>query len=399
MDCEEWKNFPVIDGRSFSKYEVSSLGQIRNKETGYIFTTKPKCTYVCNKFLDDDGNSNNICAHVIVARAFLGEPKTIDLTVDHINRESTDNRADNLRWATKKQQTANSDRSKCKPRGQPVIQYTMDMEEIKTWPNIVTAEMKLGIDRSSISKACKEKLKNAGGFKWVYERQGLDGEIWRESLNPLGVQVSNMGRIKPPRRHIVYGSKTTNGYLKYGKPGKCVHVMVAEAFLSNPDKKPEVNHKDKIRTNNKLENLEWVTRSEQMIHSHKTNSNPDRYSSIAKAVKQYDLEGNLIGEYRSIHQASRQTGYSVSGISRVCSGLAESTKGYVFKYSDEDVINRPSTKCSKKVDLIDKKGNVIETYESVKAAALDLEIFDKSIYNILCGFVKKTRDGHRFKYH
>ncbi len=413
MTKEKWKDFPMIHGRSFSKYEVSSLGRIRNKESGYIFSTKPKDDrYVCNSFLDDEGKTRAIRAHIIVARAFLGEPESIDITVDHINQNPTDNRLVNLRWATKKQQVANSNKSRSGALGQPIVQYTADMKEIKTWPSIITAANKLGIDPSGITKACKGKLNHTGGYKWGYERQDLDGEIWKEyipgtlfqeaaedvcdvlSLKSSGVQVSNMGRIKSHRYHIVYGSKV-GGYMTYGKPVKGVHVMVAEAFLSNPENKPEVNHKDKDGTNNKLENLEWATRSEQMIHSHKTNSNPNRYST-AKAVKQYDLEGNFIREFRSRSDAAKQTGCQRSGIFKVCTGIYKSTGGFIFTYSDKELIDLPVIH-SKEVFLVDSEGGVIETYEDVKAAAFDLKISCDSIYRVLNGKRKKTRGGYYFR--
>ncbi len=398
MTDEKWKNFPMIDGRSFSKYEVSSLGRRRNKKTGYIFSSNPTSSgYVCNQFCDDDKGKPKLMAHNIVARAFNGDPDSDDLTVDHINRDPTDNRLDNLRWATKKQQTANSDRSNCKSKGQPVVQYTMDMEEIKTWTNITLAAKEFGIAGTNIGKVCRGLRNHAGWYKWAYERQNLDGEIWKESLKPLGIQVSNMGRIKPQHCHIVYGSKAADGYLKYGKPAKFVHVMVAETFLPNPEKKPEVNHKDLNRANNKLENLEWATKSEQAIHSHK-NSKPTRYSN-SRAVKQYDLEGNFIREYRSVSEASRKIGCSESGISHASSGVLKSIKGYIFKYTNEDALNRPTMKYSRKIDLIDKKGNIIKTYDSVRSASLDMGTSDSSIFVNLRGATKKTKDGYIFRYH
>ena len=409
MADEEWKNLPVMFvtnkaahfgssvGKSFSKYEASSLGQIRNKRTKYILSSKSSDSgYICNSFYDDGGIPRTMSAHVVIARTFLDEPESGNLTVDHINRVRTDNRVVNLRWATRKQQAANSDKSKCKRGGQPVIQYTMDMEEIKRWPNIITAAKELGIDNSDIGKVCRGKLSRVGGYKWAYERQHLDGEIWRNHKT-LNVQISNMGRIKSPNSHIVYGSKTVQGYMIYGNPVKRVHVMVAETFLPNPEKKPEVNHKDKNRVNNKLENLEWATSSEQQIHSHKNNSNPNRYRN-ARAVKQYDLEGNFIREYKSRREASRQTECEASCISHVCQGLSKSTGGYIFKFSNDDV-NQPIIKLPKKVNLIDERGNITKTYDDVKTAALDLEISYSCIYKILSGSAKKTKDGYRFKYH
>lgn len=56
----------------------------------------------------------------------------------------------------------------------------MDMKEIKRWPNIITAAKELGINKSSISMSCRGKQKQTKGFKWVYERQDLEGEIWKK---------------------------------------------------------------------------------------------------------------------------------------------------------------------------------------------------------------------------
>ena len=92
-------------------------------------------------------------------------------------------------------------------------------------------------------------------------------------------------------------------------------------------------------------------------------------------------------------------GVSKPNISRVCSGLLKSTKGYIFKYANEDLINRPESNCPKKVDYFIEDGNVIDVYSSVRAAALDLDISYSKIYDILRGGAKKTKEGYQFRYH
>ena len=100
-----------------------------------------------------------------------------------------------------------------------------------------------------------------------------------------------------------------------------VHRLVAEAFLENEDCLPEVNHKDKNTLNNCVENLEWCTKQYNIDYSK------------SKRVEQFE-DGEKIAEYKSIAEASRQTGIKRTAINNNLTGWSETAGGYVWKYVD-----------------------------------------------------------------
>lgn len=109
-----------------------------------------------------------------------------------------------------------------------------------------------------------------------------------------------------------------------------IHRLVALAFIDNPENKEQVNHINGIKTDNKVENLEWVTNQENMTHaweiglrdgSWSKGSNNYQWSGDHKncrAVVQKDLEGNIVSTFKSIAIASRETGLNVNGIGKAC---------------------------------------------------------------------------------
>lgn len=196
--------------------------------------------------------------------------------------------------------------------------------------------------------------------------EDIEGEIWKDVVGYESIyKVSNFSRVKSLERkitikNIYYGGNTfhtnirekilkqtirTDGYLsvRLSKKGNSIncfcHRLVADSFIPNPEKKPFVNHKNGIRNDNMIENLEWCNNSENVIHSYNILNRKrsflgkfGKYHNSSKKVIQFDLNGNEIKTWYSVVDIERELGFNQAAISHCCNGKTKTSNGFIWKY-------------------------------------------------------------------
>lgn len=226
--------------------------------------------------------------------------------------------------------------------------------------------------------------------KFIYEGIETDysvsteGEVRKDTTNYILSQSS--------QQDYKFVTLLINGQQKRMR----VHRMVAMTFIENPDNKPYVNHINGIRYDNNVENLEWITQSENIQHAVKTGL---MQNGRKKAVIQYNLNGDRMATFESASEAARQTGGSQSKITMCCKRQRETANDYQWRYYDDiQDVQKVEKKfiTGKKVAKCDEEGNILEIFPSFKEAARAVNGTSSAISRV-CSGTNIRHKGYKWK--
>ena len=181
----------------------------------------------------------------------------------------------------------------------------------------------------------------------------MKNENWQPVKGYEGLyEVSDLGRVKSlkyGKERILKTIENTRGYLLVNlcKDGHAksvlIHRLVATAFISNPHNLETVNHKDEVKTNNTVTNLEWMSVKDNLNYGTRNKRAGEAISKAninhpkkSKVVQMFNKQtGELLATFPSTREAERVTGIAQSNISSCCKGKYKSAGGYIWKYTPE----------------------------------------------------------------
>ena len=163
----------------------------------------------------------------------------------------------------------------------------------------------------------------------------MDDEQWKEWPRDPRIKVSNKGNVVSYKRGEPYPLKVCHnncGYQQvsagyHGSP-QLVHRLVADTWIDNPNHYPQVNHINGNKDDNRVDNLEWVTRSENMRHAFRTGLK--KPSGGLKATPIRNVETGEI--YESQSECARRIGCTQQAISYCLAGKQSTCRGYHLEY-------------------------------------------------------------------
>ncbi len=360
---------------NLNSYEISNYGNIKNiNHTNVLrILTMQNGYYYFNFYNYDTHNTDIVWIHELVATHFIKNKPGNDYIVHHKDNNKLNNHFKNLEWILNPNKHINDHEKKIKQIDITWIEYAnfISLNNIELWENIIDFP---DYDVSTI-----------GRIKII--KSGRIGN-------------NHVGHFLTPHNCGGYYEVTlkNNTHRKTIK----VHVLVAKAFIPNNDpvNKIEVDHINRDRLNNTINNLRWVTHAENMKEYAKT------IEYKGKKIYQYDLNNNLVKEWGSIRELlDVNKEYSYHSMLKCLSGQLEKLYNYKWKYAENKEITVMVDELFVNVNMFkeyDFSNYKISNYGNVKNIDRDNILngkTGKSCYREACMYDKITGKSTYVKIH
>lgn len=386
MDYEILAEFPLEKYKNI--YEVSSFGRIWSKQKNRYLKTKQVGEYMTFIVAGPNNINRTLRIDEYVAKAFLGDS---DLYLEHIDGDKLNNNLCNLRYieiplylqnkyGSEWKQTNNHQDYFISKQG---TVWSLKIENIKTpnksspagydvmdigYPNLERFPVHRLVAITFIENTSNlpevnhkdgdKRNNNFENLEWVTRQENSQHAHDNLPKKPRQknvkikepdncVELSHIPNYLITRNGDVYSKhikcylipqQTCHGYISFHfvinkkKLNKFAHVLVAESYIPKTCiEQTQVNHKNMIRTDNRVENLEWTTPTENRNHS--IVNNPSQFTRN-KEVCQIDKDtGEIIAVFGSTREAARKTSATSAGISLVCRGKCNTSGGFKWKFA------------------------------------------------------------------
>ena len=326
---KEWK---II--KNYKNYMVSNYGDVYSVRLNKLLTSTLLDGYLRIN-LETNKKPLQYFIHTLVYDTFIGLTNK-DLVIDHSDRNKRNNYIGNLQEVTRSQNAKNVN-SKIFNKNE-IYQYTKEGILIKIWNSykeILKHNKRYNV--KELRLCCMDKMKTAYGYIWEHSRilkditmfyslNTHDGNIFSNyKIDKYGNIINRHNKLLRPqllnKYHAVHLTEDGGDRISY-----LIHRLTALTFIKNLKNHPVVNHKDKNKLNNNVDNLEWCTIKYNNQHGH------------GRKVNQIDLKTNkIIKTYNSVSEAYDFFGKKYSrSIARACDGTQKTA--YKFKWQYVDVL-------------------------------------------------------------
>ena len=338
---EIWK--PIKDYELF--YQISNLGRVKSLHNKEKILKQSITGEYSRVSLQKHGKSVTKSVHILVIQTFKGNIP--NYYVNHVDGNKKNNTLNNLEWCTLKENTKHAIEHKLFiPKTYRVSQYSLDKKVlIRIFDSVKDAMIVTGINDASICKNCKNKSGRAGSYFWKYtdfEYKPIPEPEGKSLDNYPNYIITTQGDVYS-KSHKKFMSKRINGgyeYISLGNGKKksekkdfSIHYLVAKLYISNPNNYPMINHKNSIKTDNNINNLEWT--------SYSINMKQFALENLCVSVNKLDSNNKIIQTYKSIVSAAKDCNISASSISGVLSKKGKTACGFKWEYNKNKEIASP----------------------------------------------------------